>query len=44
MAAWREKAKSAHPDAGGSHEAFTALSEAKYIALATARQNQGAAA
>lgn len=44
LAAWREKAKSAHPDAGGSHEAFTALSEAKDIALATARQNQGAAA
>jgi hypothetical protein len=36
--AWRAKAKMAHPDVpGGSHEAFASLSQAKDIALATAR-------
>jgi len=37
MAAFRAKAKTAHPDAGGSHDAFAALSQAKDIALATLR-------
>lgn len=35
MAAWREAAKRAHPDIGGSHEAMTSLNTAKDIALAT---------
>lgn len=42
IAAWREKARTAHPDAGGSHEAMTALNEAKDIALATIRQRRAA--
>lgn len=37
MAAYREKAKKAHPDMGGSHEEFAKLSQAKDIALATLR-------
>jgi hypothetical protein len=37
MEAYRSKAKAAHPDKGGSHELFAALSQAKDIALATAR-------
>jgi len=35
IAAWRDKAKSAHPDAGGNHDAMAALNQAKDIALAT---------
>lgn len=35
LAAWRSKVKTAHPDAGGSTEAFNALNAAKDIALAT---------
>lgn len=38
IAAWREKAKTAHPDTGGSHEAMSALNDAKDIALATVRR------
>jgi hypothetical protein len=37
LAAWRERVKTAHPDAGGSTEAYVALNEAKDIALATVR-------
>jgi hypothetical protein len=37
MAAWRELVKTAHPDAGGSTEAYVALNQAKDIALATKR-------
>lgn len=45
MAAFRSKARKAHPDApGGSHEAFAELSGAKDIALATVRSREGAAA
>ncbi|HEX3818616.1 MAG TPA: J domain-containing protein [Chthoniobacterales bacterium] len=36
-AAYREKAKDAHPDQGGSSEAFNELTQAKDIALATLR-------
>lgn len=43
IAAWREKAKTAHPDAGGSVEAFTALNDAKDIALATLKSGRVAA-
>lgn len=42
MARFREQAKTAHPDAGGSHEAFAALSQAKDIALATLRAGRAA--
>lgn len=35
MSAFWKKAKTAHPDAGGTHEAFVELSNAKDIALAT---------
>jgi DnaJ domain len=35
--AYRRKAKEAHPDAGGSSEAFTLVTQAKDIALATVR-------
>jgi hypothetical protein len=42
LAAWRLKARDAHPDSeGGSHEAFVSLSEAKDIALATIRARNG---
>jgi hypothetical protein len=41
VAAWRGKAKEAHADVGGSHEAMVALNEAKDIALATARAGRG---
>lgn len=37
LAAFRAKAKTTHPDAGGSHEAFAQLSQAKDIALATVK-------
>jgi hypothetical protein len=37
--AYRSKAKKAHPDQGGSSEAFNALSQAKDIALATRRSS-----
>jgi hypothetical protein len=38
LKAWREKARGAHPDReGGSHEAMSALNEAKDIALATVK-------
>ncbi len=43
LAAYRDKAKSAHPDVGGSHEAFAALSQAKDTALATLRSRRGEA-
>ena len=43
LAAWREKAKSCHPDvSGGSREAWDALDEAKNIALATIRERSRA--
>jgi hypothetical protein len=35
VAAYRDKAKLAHPDVGGSHEAMTALSRARDAALLT---------
>lgn len=38
MAAWREKAKTCHPDVGGTREAWDALDSAKNIALATLRE------
>jgi hypothetical protein len=34
VAAYRDKARRAHPDAGGSHEAMTALTRARDEALA----------
>jgi curved DNA-binding protein CbpA len=37
VAAYRDKAKRAHPDAGGSHEAMTALVRARDQALAAIR-------
>jgi hypothetical protein len=37
MDAYRRKAREAHPDNGGSHEAFIAVTQAKDIALATMR-------
>lgn len=40
LAAWRQRAKEAHPDAGGSVEAFQTLSDAKDIALATIREGR----
>lgn len=43
LTAWRKKAQSAHPDAGGTHTAMAALNEAKDIALATARSSKEAA-
>lgn len=33
LAAYRAKAKDAHPDAGGSAEAFAAVDRAKYVLL-----------
>lgn len=41
LTAYRAKAMDAHPDRGGSHEAFTALATAKDIALATLRSRNG---
>lgn len=38
MDAWRRKAQLLHPDKGGSHEAMTALNEAKDIAVSTVRR------
>lgn len=35
--AYREKAQAAHPDHGGSQDAFIELAQAKDIALATRR-------
>lgn len=37
LLAWRTKAKAAHPDNGGSHDAMVELNHAKDIALATVR-------
>jgi len=37
MEAYRAKAQTAHPDKGGSHEAFVELNQAKDIALASIR-------
>lgn len=37
MDAYRRKAREAHPDNGGSHEAFISITQAKDIALATMR-------
>jgi hypothetical protein len=44
LAAYRQKARTAHPDAGGSHDAFAELSQAKDIALATIRSRGRSAA
>lgn len=43
LAAYRERAKSAHPDKGGSHDAFDALTKCKDIALATVRSRKAGA-
>jgi hypothetical protein len=40
LAAFRHKARAAHPDTGGSHDAFAELSQAKDIALATIRSRR----
>lgn len=40
--AWRTKAKDCHPDAGGSHDAMSALNAAKDIARATVRARRTA--
>lgn len=37
MQAWRDRAQVAHPDKGGTHDAMSALNDAKDIAIATAR-------
>lgn len=35
MTAWRDRAKTAHPDTGGNHDAMTELNRAKDIAMAS---------
>lgn len=43
LSAWREKARAAHPDAGGSHDAMAELNAAKDNALATIRNRSSVA-
>jgi len=43
LKAYRERAQTAHPDKGGTHEAFDALTKCKDIALATVRSRKAGA-